>query len=272
MRYFLLPLVLLGLYLPPAARADDGYKSVNIRRGIDHARFDRLLKKYVDKRGLVNYADWKENEADVAALDHYLGNFASRGRVASGPEKYAGLANLYNALVLRWILRHYPLESIWSTEAPFKEQRYEVAGAKVSLDDIEHGSLRPLVGYQTHAVLVCGARSCPPLPRFAYTRALWERQVNYSYARWLAREDLNEYLPRKNRVEISSIFKWFYDDFEKAGGVKKLLAERAPKSVQEFLRTGRYEIKYKPYRWGLNDQGEHGRNYSRVHLLLDQIF
>lgn len=274
MRYFCLCLsVVFALCLcTTPARAAEGYKTVAIGRGMDHRSFDQLLKKYVDRYGLVDYAGWKANEDDRAALDSYIRQYSGRRRAASGPEHYAGLANLYNALVLQWILRHYPLESIWRTDAPFKERRYDVTGSKVSLDDIEHGTLRSLIGYKTHAVLVCGARSCPPLPRFAYTRAVWEKQVNYSFARWLAREDLNEYLPQKNQVELSSIFKWFWDDFEKAGGVKKILAERAPSSVRDFLDSGKYEIKYKTYHWGVNDQGKRGRHYGRVNLYLDQIF
>lgn len=274
MRYLSLCLSIvfaLGLCALPA-RAAEGYKTVTIVRGIDHRSFDRLLKKYVDKRGLVAYAAWKANDDDRAALDSYIRQYSMRRRAASGAEQYAGLANLYNALVLQWILQHYPVESIWRTDSPFKERRYVVAGSKVSLDDIENGALRPLVGYKAHAVLVCGARSCPPLPRFAYARAIWEKQVDYSFARWLAREDLNQYLPEKNRAEVSSIFKWFSEDFAKAGGLRKVLVERAPASVRDFLASGKYKIEYKTYHWGVNDQGKRGRNYGRVNLYLDQIF
>ena len=71
--------------------------------------------------------------------------------------------------MLRWILSGYPIESIWQLKDSFTAKRHDVGGRKVSLDDIEHGTLRPLIGYRAHAVLVCAARSCPPLQRFAYT-------------------------------------------------------------------------------------------------------
>jgi hypothetical protein len=38
------------------------------------------------------------------------------------------------------------------------------------------------------------------------------------------------------------------------------------------VTSGKYEIKYLPYNWGLNDQGPHGRNYSRAQLLFDNVF
>ncbi len=263
-------ILLIGCWSLTSAADDD--QKVPIPSGIDHGSFDRLLKKYVDERGLVDYAGWKENREDIAALDRYLGQYSRRSRVASGDERAAGLANLYNASMLRWILRSYPVESAWRTDTPFKQARHQVFGSTVSLDDIENGGLRPLVGYKAHAVLVCAARSCPPLQRFAYTRADWESQVNQAYAHWLAREDLNEYLPRRKTVEISSIFKWFADDFEKAGGVKKILSLRAPLSTRDFLRGGDYTIKYKSYDWGLNDQGHRGRSYGKLNLFFDNLF
>jgi len=54
-----------------AAHAQTG-EYVDVRSGINHDEFDRLLKKYVNERGLVNYGAWKENAADISALDNYL--------------------------------------------------------------------------------------------------------------------------------------------------------------------------------------------------------
>ena len=132
--------------------------------------------------------------------------------------------------------------------------------------------MRPLIGYRAHAILVCAARSCPPLQRFAYTGNKFEEQDDQAFRAWLARDDLNRFMPSENRVEISSIFKWFKQDFDKAGGVPKILGRYAPEPVQKFAGTGNYETKYISYNWGLNDQGPHGRNYSRARLLFDNIF
>jgi hypothetical protein len=139
------------------------------------------------------------------------------------------------------------------------------------LDDIEHGTLRPLIGYRAHAVLVCAARSCPPLQRFAYTAEKFEEQDDTAYRAWLTREDLNKFLPNEKKVEISSIFKWFKQDFDKAGGIPKILGRYAPESVREFAASGKYDIKYLPYNWGLNEQGPHGRHYSRAQFFWDSI-
>src|SRR5207244_10669396 len=255
-----------------AAHAQTG-EYVDVRSGINHDEFDRLLKKYVNERGLVNYGAWKQNAADISALDNYLKQFADKiDKPAQGNEKAASLADAYNAFVLRWILSNYPTESIWQLKDSFSGKRNEIGGGEVSLDDIEHGTLRPLIGYRAHAVLVCAARSCPTLQRFAYTADKFEEQNDRAYKAWLARDDLNKFSPHEKKIEISSIFKWFKQDFDNAGGVSKILVRYAPQSVREFVASGKYEIKYIPYNWGLNDQGSHGRNYSRAQLLLDNIF
>jgi uncharacterized protein DUF547 len=265
-----------------SAQKKQSGENVDVRAGIDHSEFDRLLKKYVNEQGLVDYGTWKGSTADISALDRYLDRFAAKieplspdsgaaGKPTQGNEKAASLVNAYNALVLRWILVNYPTESIWQLKGSFTAKRHDIGGHKVSLDDIEHGTLRQLIGYRAHALLVCAARSCPPLQRFAYNAENFEEQDDRAYRAWLAREDLNKFSPHERKVDISSIFKWFKADFDKAGGVAKILGRYAPQSVREFAASGNYEIKYLPYNWGLNDQGAHGRNYSRARLIFDNI-
>jgi len=267
--------VIFGLVCVGAAAGTKGQtgENVDVRSGINHGEFDRLLKKYVNEQGLVNYGAWKQNKADLSALDEYLKQFAPRpDNPAQGNEKAAALVNGYNAFTLRWILSNYPTESVWQLKDSFSGKRNEIGGGKVSLDDIEHGALRPLIGYRAHAVLVCAARSCPPLQRFAYTADKFDEQDDQAYRTWLARDDLNKFLPNEKKAEISSIFKWFKQDFDQAGGIPKILGHYAPQSVREFAAGGKYDTKYLPYDWGLNDQGPHGRNYSQAQLLFDNIF
>ena len=267
----MLPLV--SIELTVRAQQTQGAENVDVGTAINHAEYDRLLKKYVNEQGLVKYGAWKQNKADLSALEDYLKEFTPKSdNPAQDNEKAASLVNAYNAFMLRWILSNYPTESVWSLKDSFTAKRNEIGGRKVSFDDIEHGALRPLIGYRAHAVLVCAARSCPPLQRFAYTGDKFEDQDDQAYRAWLARDDLNRFMPSENRVEISSIFKWFKQDFDKAGGVPRILGRYAPGPVQKFAGTGNYKMKYISYNWGLNDQGPHGRNYSRARLLFDNVF
>jgi Protein of unknown function, DUF547 len=248
-------------------------ESVTVPVNASHETWSTLLQKYVDDRGLVAYDEWAKSKTDLAALDDYLKQFAERPQTpAAGNDEVASLINLYNATTIRWILANYPTESIMALKDSFGAKRHEIGGRNASLDDIEHGTLRPLIGYRCHAVLVCAARSCPPLQRFAYRAAQLDEQINVAYRAWLAREDLNRFLSDQKKVEISSIFNWFKEDFDAAGGMKQVLKEYAPQKYREFLATGNYQVSYLPYNWGLNDQGDRGKDYSRNKMIWDVVF
>jgi len=249
-----------------------GGEPVTVPPGVNHDAWDDLLAKYVDDHGLVAYAEWKANRDDLKRLDEYLAQFEKTSATsATGDDKAASLINLYNALTVRTILENYPTESIQSLAKPFDAKRLKVGGMDISLDDIEHGTLRPLIGYRAHAVLVCAARSCPPLQRFAYREDKLDSQIDTAYLAWLGRDDLNRFLPNEKKVEISSIFNWFKEDFDKAGGMKRVLPKHAPENARNFLASGNYEIIYLPYNWGLNDQGTQGEDYGRGRLLWDRF-
>ncbi len=80
-------------------------------------------------------------------------------------------------------------------------------------------------------------------------------------------------MPQKNKAEISEIFKWFKGDFEGADSVPKVLAKYGPPAAQKLTASGKqFETSYLSYNWGLNDQGEHGRHYSKINLLFDNLF
>jgi hypothetical protein len=254
MRIHLLAVFFLGVPLISGA--------TEVPAGIKNNAYNRLLEKYVNALGLVAYEKWKDNGEDMKALDDYLAQFAASRNAARGDERYASLVNAYNALVLRWILQNYPTESISALKGSFKERRHRLGGTTVSLNDIENDMLRPEFGWRTHAVLVCAARSCPPLQHSAYTASALNDQVARAYRTWLGRTDLNEFLIDKNEANVSSIFKWFKSDFDQAGGVKSVLAKYAPPTAKPLLEKADSKIAYKSYNWGLNDQGPHGRNYK----------
>lgn len=260
-RFAILLPMLLSVSMACAAAA--------VPAGIKNDSYERLLKKYVNKEGLVAYSQWKANAEDMKSFDAYIAQFGEAGKPASGNEKYASLINAYNAFVLHWILENYPTESIWALKSSFKEKRHKVGGEMVSLNDIENTVLRPEFGYRTHAVLVCAARSCPPLQQSAYTADQLDDQVARAYRNWLGRTDLNEFFPDKNEANISSIFKWFKKDFDSAGGVKSVLGKYAPAPARPLLARPDCKLTYKSYNWGLNDQGPHGRNYSKTNLIFD---
>jgi hypothetical protein len=240
-------------------------RPIEVPEGVDHTEWNRLLHAYVDDKGLVDYARWKASDSDMRALGDYLSQLApAPRRAAVGADQQATLVNAYNAFTIRWILDHYPTESIQSLPNSFGEARHRIGGQDVSLDDIENGMLRPEVGFRVHSVLVCAARSSPPLSRDAIRADRFIDQISFGMVRWVWRDDLNHFDPDQGRAEISYIFKRYAEDFESAkGGLRGVLSIYAPNPSRSFISEPTSKISYKDFDWGLNDQGPHGRDYRR---------
>jgi hypothetical protein len=232
---------------------------------LDHAQWDRMLKQYVTPQSLVNYSDWKKTAAD---LDRYLAGVENAWPAEFTPvQRKATLINAYNAHTVRWIVNHYPVESIWRTPKPFRTARHRVDGKVVSLDDIET-ALRKMGDPRVHAVLVCAARSCPPLRREAYVADRLDLQLDDNTAQWLANIRLNSFDPHSRTADVSPIFKWYRQDF---GSLEKFLASHGPRDRVAFLTSPGATIKFKDYHWGLNDTSDLGRQYSGARFWWDYV-
>ncbi|HVR70036.1 MAG TPA: DUF547 domain-containing protein, partial [Vicinamibacteria bacterium] len=238
---------------------------------LDHAEWSQLLRTYVDERGLVDYASWKTSRDGRDALAAYLARLAGAPEPpAGGDDRSASLINAYNALTVAWILDHYPTASIRALPDSFTAARHTLGGRPVSLDQIEHEALRPQVGYRVHAALVCAARSCPPLAREAFTAPALDRQLDAAMERWLARDDLNRFDAAGSRARVSSIFRWFAPDFEKAGGVARVIERHGPPPARALAKRPELVIDYLDYDWTLNDQRP-AASYGRLRLLWDRL-
>jgi uncharacterized membrane protein YdjX (TVP38/TMEM64 family) len=263
------------ILLAAAAGCGGGSSSapVAVPAGIDHSEWNRLLRTYVNPKGLVDYARWKSTPTDMQALRGYLAEIARPARPeAQGTEKGAALVNAYNALTISWILERYPTESIQALPKSFTAARHRVGGRDVSLDDIEHGTLAPEIGFLVHGALVCAARSCPPLAREAYRPDRLTSQLSFAMLRWLGRPDLNAFDPANHRARVSAIFRWNAADFEKEkGGLRGVLSLYAPDPARAFVLEPATKIDDMPYDWGLNDQGLHGWRYGGAKAWWDRV-
>ncbi len=210
--------------------------------GQEHEAWDGMLKQYVSAEARVKYGEWKAQ--GVAGLDRYLESLAGAWPATmSAGERKAALINAYNALTVRWILTHYPVQSIWRTDDPFQQRRHRVAGESISLDELE-GKLRAMGDPRIHAVLVCAARSCPPLRREAYVALRLDEQLEDNTQQWLGNEKLNRLDRERGVARVSSIFDWYGGDFASVGGVKTFLARYGLEA--EWLE-------FEEYDWTLND-------------------
>jgi hypothetical protein len=209
----------------------------------DQSSWDVLLKRYVNDRSLVDYRRWKETGRPP--LEHYLQTLAAQWPWDLTPlEEKSALINAYNALTIYWVIRNYPVESIWRTAHPFSAVRHRIDGRPISLNQIET-RLRAMGDPRIHAALVCAARSCPPLRREAYAAGGLDRQLDDNTQAWLADAALNEFVPEKHLAKVSMIFQWYAGDFQRGGGsVEAFLARYRPQTKRDLVAKS-FKIEYK---------------------------
>ena len=223
-----------------------------------HSRWNTVLQTNV-KEGVVDYATL---HAAPAVLDAYLAEIAGVCRADyetwSREQKVALWVNAYNAFTIRTILNHYPLKSIRSIGvlpgAAWRDGFISLGhlverAAKLSLNDIEHEILRKnFPDARLHFVLVCASKSCPEVRSEAYRADGLSAQFDDAGRRFLAD-------PAKNQLEgtrwrVSSIFKWYRDDFERDGpGLIPFLKRFAQGKVDAASKP---ELEFLDYDWSLN--------------------
>jgi hypothetical protein len=250
------------------------------------------LAKYVNDRGMVNYRGLKTDIRDLDAFAASLAHIkpeefdpaptpARIWPIRSDRERLAFWINAYNALTLEAIIRNYPIQpsllrsviypknSIRQIPGVWDKLRFVVVGREMTLNDIEHGTLRAKFNEpRIHVALVCAAMSCPPLRNEPYTTEKLDEQLD-DQARTFLRSPRGLRINREEgKVYLSSIFKWFGEDFVKTYGTTEMFAgksatERAilnfvsryvEDADRDFLLHGSYKIEYLDYDWSLNEQ------------------
>lgn len=231
--------------------------SASIAAPPSHTIWDGLLKQYVNERGLVDYKGIKR---DQARLQKYL-DLLSRTPPTSGwstNERMAYWINAYNAFTVQLILTHYPVKSIKDigsavqipfVNTPWAEKFFTIGGKKMSLDNIEHGTLRKQFNDpRIHFALVCAAKSCPRLRNEAYVPTRLAEQLNEQGVAFLNDPTKNAITPA--RASLSKLFDWYEGDFTKNKRSVQYWVNRYSQTKINYDTP----ISYLDYNWQLNEQ------------------
>jgi Protein of unknown function, DUF547 len=239
-------------------------------KAFNNENYADVLKKYVDSSGRVNYEKLK---SDRQRLDEY-----NRAIGAVSPETYnawpeaekiAFLVNAYNSLTLEAIIDNYPTKSIRDIPGAWTGTRYKIVGKDLTLDEIEHQNLRKYFDEpRVHMALVCAAISCPKLRQEPFTGEKLDAQLDDQTRVFLANPNHFRIDREANKVYVSSILKWFGQDFEKSYSKEpnfpnlnsketaflNFISQYLNPSDREFLQKGGYKVEYLHYDWSLNKQ------------------
>ena len=212
--------------------------------------FNALLKQHV----VSGRVDYRALQAAPAPLKAYLAEAGaiSLAEFNSWGEKkrLAFLINLYNAATLQLIVDHYPVSSIKKIKHRFKgpwdQPVVPMFGKTITLNTLEHKIIRPQYpDPRVHMALVCAAKGCPILRSEAYTAEKLDAQLDDQSRAYLATTAGLVIDRKKGTASISSIFKWYGDDFP---SVPAFVEQYSDESIEGL------KIKYRSYDWSLNDQ------------------
>lgn len=213
--------------------------------------FNNLLQKHVTENGVVDYQAFKKDEAKLDTYISYLEKTSPEKSWSENKQK-AFWINAYNAYTIKLILENYPLKSIMDIKqkgkTAWKIPFAKVGGKTYTLDHIEHDILRKkLFDPKIHVGVNCASGSCPKLGNVAFT----EENVDATLEK-LMKEFINDSTRNKitnKKVQISSIFDWFKQDFTKNGSVIDYLNKYSATEIKKNARTS-----YLKYDWSLNNK------------------
>ena len=228
----------------------------------DHAALDSLLRRHV-KGSDVDYRAWKARPADRRALAAYLARLAAADTSGwSRAEQMAFWINAYNAITLDRVLTAYPVESITRIRPTLSvlpgngvwKEKHRVAGSEVSLDDIEHQTLRRhFADPRIHFAINCAAKSCPPLAARAWTAADLDTGLEEATRRFVRSRRFNT-VARGKPWALSKIFDWYEDDFKvAAGSVPAFVLRYLPEESSRGVDPSRVRWSARAYDWSLNE-------------------
>jgi len=217
---------------------------------LDIQAWNTLLAEAVTN-GEVDYTQWEHNQK-FDALVEQIGNADTTTMNRQGQLVF--YINAYNILAARGILDGSSPDSLLGRYVYFKRDEYLVAGERVSLHALEHELIRPLKEPRIHFAIVCASQSCPILQSEAYTLQQLDQQLEAAARNFINDPRRNHFDASKRSAELSSIFKWFEEDFvEAAGSLQAYLAPMLDnEQVADLLGQEAFEISYRKYDWSLN--------------------
>jgi hypothetical protein len=212
--------------------------------------YNGLLGKYVTNGG-VKYAAWKNNPADMQAVQEVVDGIAQED--VSGLSKKEQLAfyiNAYNAWILHEALDKYPTKSVKDLLFTFfTSQRIKVAGEEMSFNHLEKDIIRPKFGEpRVHCALNCASRSCPPLNGEPFRADKLDAQLEKLTVAFVNSPKGVDYSAEKNTAALSAIFNWYKDDFKAVGGPMAFINQRRKPPLPNDVKIG-----YQGYDWSLNE-------------------
>lgn len=240
--------------------------------GVDHAVWDYLLKSYVTN-GLVDYDGMKKDYL----FREYIRELGSCDPDCLETEdaRLALACNAYNAFVINGVISHKIYDTVDGFTVDgngfFDIKEHIYAGKTISLNDLEHGMIRPTFNEpRIHVALVCAARSCPSIRGEAFVGERVRDQLQDQSMQFANNQKYVMFDPATNELKLSKILSWYGNDWNAKypdGGylawINELTDDAAIKDATEKAASGEVKVSFFDYDWALNSQADPGAAPSK---------
>ena len=226
--------------------------------------WNQILKSTVALSGGVDYVTLEKN---VSSLDKFLESHRTLDvKSLSDQEKTAVYINLYNAFMMKSILAYANDQKIAVKSDQFTQikiadikykggtiwngnQKVNLAGVDVNLDEIEHGLIRGegkgklaemkvgILDPRIHSAVNCAALSCPRVREIAYAPENLNDMLDSNMKEYLNSSSQFKKISEA-KLEANSIVLWYYSDFD-SYAQKTLKIAGAGDYLAKFIDTTR---------------------------------
>lgn len=207
----------------------------NAQKKVDYIKVSQAL--------LENIKNEKNYSTEIKQLEN--SNLKDlTNQLKTDKQKLTFWINIYNAFI-QISLEENPEQYTDENRSDFfKTERVNIAGEKLSFDDIEHGIIRSStskmsmgyvkkifrpewerklrveeIDWRIHFALNCGAKSCPPVAIYEVENL--DRQLDFMTKSYL--KEQTNYLTDSKTAETVVLFSWFRGDFGGLDEVKIIL-------------------------------------------------
>jgi Protein of unknown function, DUF547 len=256
-RYLVAALIALGLVGCASVRAPQGGAPApaNVNTPPPYEAWARVLQKYVDAEGRVNFSGLAKDRADLDRFVAYVYATGPNNQPAQFPTPQHVLAyhiNAYNALAMYKVIE----VGIPQTNAGFRKVGFfyfgkvMVGGEAISLYDYENKVIRPLGDPRIHMALNCMAVSCPVLPRDVFMPETLDKQLDRETRKFFNEPRNATFDAATKTAKLSEILKFFTGDFlAKAPSLVAFVNQYCDQKIPDDAKVDFFD-----YDWTINKQ------------------
>jgi hypothetical protein len=193
--------------------------------------YDELLRRHVNRQGDVHYKGFQADSSQFNVYHDFLSSQNPEDNTWTETDKLAFWINVYNAHVIRLIIRHYPIASVADIGRPqnklvplvlirdslpetlpvFDLPFIKIGVERVSLNDVKRKIRRDFNDPRIHFVLVDGSVSAPRLQRGAFRSGDLLSRLDEAALNFFELPGKNFISPTK--PQLSLLFREYGDDF-----------------------------------------------------------